>query len=66
VPRGLAVLGLVGSPLLAAGSFATLMSPSLGPVLYPWHMLPLFFFEVGMGLWLLARGLRPPPAAPPA
>ena len=58
VPRALATLGIVASLILAAGTFGSLMLPTLR--LYPWHMVLMFFFEVGMGIWLLARGLRLP------
>ena len=58
VPRALAVLGIVGSLMLSAGTMAILMMP--GARIYPFHMVPLFFFEVGMGLWLLFKGLRLP------
>lgn len=58
VPRFLAWIGVIGSILLAAGSLVVLVLP--GVRLFPWHMVPMFFFEVGMGVLLLARGLRPP------
>jgi hypothetical protein len=59
VPNALAVLGVFASFLLAAGTLAILIVPSLQTILYPAYMVPMFFFEVGMGFWLLAKGLRP-------
>ena len=56
VPRALSGLGIVGSASLAAGSLLVLVVPSWSFV-DPWYMVPIFFFEVGMGLWLLVRGL---------
>ena len=37
-------------------------------ILFPWfaanasmtHMVPMFFFEVPLGLWLLVKGVRVP------
>jgi hypothetical protein len=57
IPRALAVLAIVGSSMLSAGALAILVVPRL-IVLYPIYMMPLFFFEVGGGLWLLFNGLR--------
>jgi hypothetical protein len=51
------VLAIVGSSMLSAGALAILVVPSL-VVLYPIYMMPLFFFEVGGGFWLLSKGLR--------
>jgi hypothetical protein len=59
VPKALAVLGIVASFLLAAGTLAILIVPSLQTILYPAYLVPMFFFEVGMGVWLLVKGLRP-------
>jgi len=65
VPKALAVLGVVASALLGVGTFAGLVFPGVRSVLYPAYMVPMFFFEVGMGLWLLVRGLRPPAVGGP-
>jgi hypothetical protein len=56
-------LGVIASALLAAGTLAILVVPDLQPILFPAYMVPMFFFEVGMGLWLLTKGLRPPAIA---
>lgn len=60
VPRLLAILGIVASLLLSAGSVAFIVDPAVQSLLYPWYMIPMFFFEVGLGLWLVTRGLQTP------
>lgn len=66
IPKWLASLGVIGSALIAGGSFAIILMPTLASTLGTWHMLPLAFFEVAMGLLLLSRPLqeRPAPFAP--
>ena len=63
VPRALALLGVGASLLLALGTFAFLIEPAVQRMFFPLQMVPMFFFEVGLGLWLLIKGLRPPAAA---
>jgi hypothetical protein len=60
VPRALAVLGIIASPMLAGGAVLSMLSPTTYARLNMLHMAPMFFFEVGMGLYLLIHGLRPP------
>ena len=57
VPRGLALLGVVGYALLAVGSAADLLGAQVGLLL----SLPGGLFEVGFALWLLVRGFAPAP-----
>jgi hypothetical protein len=59
IPRALAALGVFGSSLLAAGSFALVIFPALGSALSLTYMLPLGLFEVTMGFLLLFRTLTP-------
>ena len=59
IPRALAALGVVGSLLLAAGSFAIIIFPNLGKILSLAYLMPLGVYEVTMGFWLLLKGLRP-------
>jgi hypothetical protein len=61
VPKPLALLGVGASVVLAAGTLAFLVVPALQRILFPAYMAPMFAFEVGMGLWLLVKGLRPVP-----
>jgi len=56
VPRLLAGWGVFASVLLAIGSLGVMLSPEFaarGAMIY---MLPMFFYEVPLGLWLLIRG----------
>lgn len=59
VPRALALLGIFSSLLLAACNFAFIVAPGLLKVVGPGYMAPMGVFEIGMGFWLLLRGLRP-------
>lgn len=61
VPRGMAVLGIFASLLLAAGTLATFLAPGLRELFHPSTRVPMFLFEVGMGVLLLLGGLRAPP-----
>lgn len=56
IPRGLALLGIIASFLLAAGAVRAAAESLVAAV--PFYMVPLFFFEVGMGYWLLVKSLR--------
>lgn len=58
IPKWLAVLGIFGSLLLVAGSFAVIIFPKLTDKLGMAYMLPLGVFEVITGFWLLTKGLR--------
>ena len=58
VPRLLAGWGIFASLLLAVGSLGVMLSPAFaanGALIY---MLPMFFYEVPLGLWFLIRGVR--------
>ncbi|MBI1748875.1 MAG: DUF4386 domain-containing protein [Acidobacteria bacterium] len=65
IAKALAVLGVCGSLLLAAGSFAIIIFPSLAKILSLAYMMPLGVFEITMGFWLLFKGLRPSGVAEP-
>lgn len=58
VPRRLAAFGIFSSALLAAGSLVTVVFPEATSVVNPALYVPMFFYEVTTGLWLLIRGLR--------
>jgi hypothetical protein len=59
VPRILPVLGLIGAPLLIATTIATLFG-----VIEQWSTLgglsamPIFAWELGLGLWLTFKGFK--------
>jgi hypothetical protein len=60
VPRVIPLLGLIGGPMLLASSTATLFG--LYPQLSVWSgiaTIPVFFFELSLGIWLVAKGFNP-------
>jgi hypothetical protein len=61
VPKGLAVLGLYSSLLLALGSLTIIVFPGLG-VIGMSYMMPMGLYEVGLGFWLLIKGIKVPSA----
>ena len=63
VPRALAWLGLLSSLLLAACNLAAIVWPGVAKAIGLAYMAPLGVFEVGIGFWLLLRGLPPPAVA---
>ena len=59
VPRGLAVLGLVGGPfIVATGSAAVLGLIEPGGVVQTLSATPEFFWELGLGIYLVVKGFR--------
>lgn len=59
VPKALALLGLVGALLLSIGTLAIILVPALSAMRMA-YMLPLGLYEVGLGFWLLLKGIRQP------
>lgn len=60
VPRALAAWGIFSSLVLALVTWAILVFPTLGNVLGLAYMAPMGIYEVGLGLWLIAKGIQPP------
>lgn len=60
VPRWLAGLGLFASSLMAAMALAILIWPPLFGLVTMAYMAPMGVYELGLGLWLLVRGIRLP------
>ena len=59
VPRALATLGIIASFLMGACAFTFIVFPELSNVLsVAVYGGPIFLFELTMGLWLVARGIR--------
>lgn len=62
VPRGMAVLGLVGGPLICVAGTALIFGViEQGS---PWQMvtgIPEFFWELSLGIYLIVKGFRPSP-----
>jgi hypothetical protein len=64
VPRPLALLGLVGGPLLFASGIAVLLGViEAGSVWQGISTLPVAAFEVLLGIWLIVKGFNPSAAA---
>ena len=61
VPKALAALGIFSSLLLAIGSLALIVCPGL-EVIGMSYMMPMGLYEVGLGFWLLIKGIKAPPA----
>jgi hypothetical protein len=60
VPAVLPVWGMFASLLLAVGSLAVILSPAFAANAATAYMLPMFFYEVPLGLWFLIKGVRVP------
>jgi hypothetical protein len=59
IPRGLAMLGLVGCPLICASGVAMMFGVfELGSPLQMLATVPEFIWELSLGIWLIARGFN--------
>jgi hypothetical protein len=58
VPAVLPAWGIFSSLLLAIGSLAVILSPWFATNVSLAYMIPMFFYEVPLGLWFLIRGVR--------
>jgi hypothetical protein len=63
VPKALATLGIFSSLLLALGTLAVIVFPGLG-VIGMSYMMPMGIYEVGLGFWLLIKGIKVSSAQP--
>jgi Domain of unknown function (DUF4386) len=61
VPKVLAGWGIFSALLLALGTLAIMIFPTLGRVGLA-YMMPMGIYEVGLGLWLLIQGIGVPKA----
>jgi hypothetical protein len=62
VPRGLAVLGLIGGAfIVASGSAAVLGLIEPGGAAQNLSAAPEFFWELGLGIYLIVKGFKTPP-----
>ena len=60
VPRGMAVLGLIGGPLVCASGIAILFGVfEAGSVWQSIATIPEFLWELSLGIWLTVRGFNP-------
>jgi len=58
VPKAIGVLMLVAGICYFISSLSGLIAPALAHLLSPWIILPCFFGEASLALWLLAKGTR--------
>jgi hypothetical protein len=59
MPRGLAVLGLVGGPLIIVTGVAVLLGVLEEGGVWQVAVIPEFFWELSIGIWLTVRGFNP-------
>jgi hypothetical protein len=60
VPRPMAVLGLIGGPLIIASGAAVLIGViGAGSVWQAIATIPEFFWELSLAIWLMVRGFNP-------
>jgi hypothetical protein len=60
VPRGMAVLGLIGGPLIIASGVAVLLGViEAGSVWQAFATIPEFFWELSLGIWLTVKRFNP-------
>lgn len=62
VPRAIGVLMVAAGACYVVNTMALLLSPDLADRIFPTILLPAFVAELSLALWLLVRGVRPPPA----
>jgi hypothetical protein len=61
-PRGMAMLGLIGSPLICASGIAVLFDVlQFGGTGQGIATIPEFLWELSLGIWLTIKGFRPSP-----
>ena len=60
VPRGMAVLGLIGGPLIIASGAAIVLGViEQGGAVQTIAVMPEFLWELALGIWLTVRGFNP-------
>ena len=62
VPRGMAMLGLIGGPLVVASGIAVMFDViKRGSTLQGVATIPEFIWELSFGIYLIVKGFRPSP-----
>jgi Domain of unknown function (DUF4386) len=62
VPRGMAMLGLIGGPLVAASGIAVMFNViERGGAVQGIATIPEFFWELSFGIYLIVKGFKPSP-----
>jgi len=62
VPRALTGWEISPSLVLASGSLAMILFPWFAANASMTYMVPMFFYEVPLGLWFLVKGVSAPAA----
>ena len=66
VPRRMAMLGLVGGPLICASGLLVLLGVlDEGGAVQGIATIPEFFWELSLGVWLIVKGFSASPILPP-
>lgn len=66
VPRRMAMLGLIGGPLICASGILVLLGVfEQGGAAQGIATIPEFFWELSLGIWLTVKGFNPSPILPP-
>ena len=60
IPRAIAYLGIFASLLLTVMTLVTMVFPAVWQRIGMAYMMPMGLYEVGLGVWLLIKGLREP------
>lgn len=63
IPRALAAWGIFSSALMAIVTLSIMVFPGLA-ALGLTYMMPMGLYEIGLGLWLLVKGIRAPSTEP--
>jgi Domain of unknown function (DUF4386) len=62
VPRGMAMLGLIGGPLVAASGIAVMFNViERGGTVQAVATIPEFFWELSFAIYLIVKGFKPSP-----
>ncbi len=62
VPRGMAILGLIGGPLLAATGITIMFDViERGSAVQGVATIPEFIWELSFGIYLIVKGFKPSP-----
>jgi hypothetical protein len=59
VPRGMAVLGLIGGPLIIASGVGVLLGVIEADSVWQVAVIPEFLWELLLGIWPIVRGFSP-------
>lgn len=60
IPKALAGWGIFSSLLIGVGTFVVILLPQLRGIIFPYSYGPMGIFEVGLGIWLLLKGIKAP------